>query len=407
MVDNPAVRFLCCSLVASTLLFLQAPRAAADTVGVIYTGADAAAGTLPDAVETRLGLAPGVTVRPASEIAARLSPGATMPPAPRGPADVAVDEAEALFYKGSLPEASEKLRAADTALAQLPTSALHLKVRLLAGAVKFKAGDLPGADGEIRRALVIDPDLDATTFPPSFAERVDEARRALPPRVVLTVRVSPASAVTRVDGRTVTAGAIAVLPGRHQVVVNGPGLRQALRIIDAKGDTTVRLALPAAIAPELERALGAAIWEGKPWPAGLDALAADAGLDRVVVVSARAVAKGAPEARAVLWSRGAAKPSAVSASYAMDAGGTSAALAEWCAGALEGKSGAAPKDAVTKAPSPPRRGTPLTKKPLFWGAVGAGVLVLAAGGAVAATSGGGSGGSSSDGTTAVTFGGLQ
>lgn len=390
-------------------LLAHAPRAAADTVGVIYTGADAAAGTLPDAVETRIALSPGVTVRPGAEIAARLWPGSKAPLAPRGAGEAALEEAEALFYKGNLAEAAEKLRAADAALAPIPTTATHLRARLLAGAVKFKAGDLPGADGEIRRALVIDPDLDATAFPPSFAERVDEARRALPPRVVLTVRVSPATAVARVDGRSLGAGAIAVLPGRHQVVATGPGLHQALRAIETKSDTTVRLALPAALSPELERALGGAMWNGGPWPAGLDALATTAELDRIVVVSARAVSRGAPEARAVLWARGAATPFAVSHSHSVDAAGISPALADWCAAALAGKSGAVPKSAVTKGPARGGKTTPLTRKPLFWGAVGVGVLAIVAGGAAAAYSGGGGGTGepTDDGTTTVTFGGLE
>lgn len=87
--------------------------------------------------------------------------------------------------------------------------------------------------------------------------------------------------------------------------------------------------------------------------------------------------------------------------------GTDGAPRKPVATSIQGTSRAAPKAATKSQPVARNDGTarPVTRKPLFWGAVGVGVLGVVAGGAVAASSASGGRGPTNDGTTTITFGG--
>ena len=226
-------------------------------------------------------------------------------------------------------------------------------------------------------ALALDPDLKAEAYPPSIQQFLSDAREKLPGRVTMTIEPEPQSAEVRIDGRPLAAGIAAVIPGKHQIAARATGFRlTTLRVTATKDDQTVAIALTPAFAPPIDAALSRWISEGSKPAADLAGMAAHAGVQRIVVLTLHA-----DLARAGLLGAGEVRPW-----LAAD----DRAIAEWVRGAiapapLVAQAPSSPSPALAPAPHPlePKK-KPLTKRPLFWAAVGVGGL-LVLGGIAAAT----------------------
>lgn len=134
-------------------------------------------------------------------------------------------------------------------------------------AVRAKQGNAAAAEQSARKALLLDPELDASTFPPSVQEAIARTQQSLPARVVVKVIDLPEGAQVRVDGRTVTAsGIITVVPGSHQLAVRAGG-KTSLKSFTAEEDTEVSAGRGAvAVATPVATPTPAAITTPKPSP---------------------------------------------------------------------------------------------------------------------------------------------
>lgn len=95
----------------------------------------------------------------------------------------------------------------------------------------------------------LDPNLRADANPPSVQEFLEVARQKLPPRVVVSVAALPAHAEVQIDGRPVTGGTIAVVPGAHQLVARAKAYKTLVKSFESESDLSLPVSLTPALAP--------------------------------------------------------------------------------------------------------------------------------------------------------------
>lgn len=380
------------TLLALLTLPLLAASGAPAKAGVLCVG-PGCGGALQAEVESQLASVPTVEVVPGPTIAATVKDAPVQGAAAMDAAAQATEllaRAEAEYFDADLV-AAEKTLAQVNELQTRGAEAVTDRPRyfLLRSAVKVKKGDVAAAESLLASALQLDPDLTNDRFPPSMNEPLERARRALPARLLFRLSVVPPIAQVHVDGRPAN-GVLAVTPGKHQVVARAPGHRTILRTIMVDKQTRpVRIALPVALPTAFESAAGAWVFGGaiaQP-PSGIGDLASRAGLERVVVIATRPLPGGGHEARAAVYAAAFATAKASAAPVPLNAEGDAPSLTTWIAESV--RSATAPVPVAVKPPKKPRPAgatRPLTKRPAFWGGIGAVALAVIAGGAVAASS---------------------
>lgn len=163
------------------------------------------------------------------------------------------DEREALEaaerdYQMLRPElAAERLEAAlarvDERGSGLPRDGL-IRAWLLLAMARAAAGDEPGADRSVSRALAIDPELapDPAHYPPPLRDRVERLRSEIE-LTPLVIEARPAGAAIEIDGAPSERDA-RVAPGTHVVRARAPRRRPAGRAVEVgAGGAEVTLAL--------------------------------------------------------------------------------------------------------------------------------------------------------------------
>lgn len=386
------------------LPLLAAPDSPAK-VGVLCAGPGCGA-ALQAEVESQLALVPTTELVPGASIA----PAVTDAPVQNAAALDAAAQATELLARAEVEYFDADLAAAERTL----TTVNELQARgaeattdrpryfLISGAVKMKKGNVRGAESDLRNALQLDPDLTSGRFPPSLNEALERVRGTLPPRVLLKLAVTPATAEVHVDGRPMN-GVLAVVPGKHQIVARAPGHRTVSRTVTVERRMRMDMALAVSLPAALETAAASWVFAGaadQP-PAALSDLATRAGLDRVVVLATRTLPKGGIEARAAIYAPSFSTAKAAPAPVALAADGGAPGVARWVAESV--RSATAPV-ATRKAPRAATASRPLTKRPIFWGGVGALALAVIAGGAVAASSGSDAKTSTDEDRTTLTIG---
>jgi hypothetical protein len=168
-----------------------------------------------------------------------------------------LDRAETAYYAGRLDDSWSLLDQADkleTSRGEIPAE--RARELLLRAAVKLKQGDATTAETEAKRALTLDPDLRADSFPPPVQQVVSAARLQLPPRLIVRVTGAPAEAQFHVDGRPAPGGVITVLPGTHHLDVHADGFAPLSQSFDAKSDRVLAVSLMPVAHPAGGPALG-------------------------------------------------------------------------------------------------------------------------------------------------------
>ena len=161
-----------------------------------------------------------------------------------------VDKAEKIYFAGRLDEALTVLDQAEREeVASQEISPQRARIHLLRMALRAKQGNGAGAEESARKALRLDPELEAGELPPSAQDVVERVRQTLPARVIVKLIGVASGAEARIDGRPVPAtGSLTVVPGQHQLSVRTAG-KTALQTFSATEDTEVVVRAAIAIAP--------------------------------------------------------------------------------------------------------------------------------------------------------------
>lgn len=165
-----------------------------------------------------------------------------------GPASL--QDATAAYFGARLDEAETLLAELEkTEFASVEISGDRAKIHLLRSAMLAKRGSVPSAEEAARRALLLDPDIDTSAFPPSVQTLVAGVLAKLPERVVVRVKDARAGGEVRIDGRPVPeSGIISVFAGTHQLAIRDKEGRSHLRSFTATKDLDVSAALAGAVA---------------------------------------------------------------------------------------------------------------------------------------------------------------
>lgn len=169
------------------------------------------------------------------------------PPTPaNAPADVPalIQRAESSYFEGKIDEAWLDLETATAIDAKVQAiSPERPRIFLLRALIRLKRNDPAGARDEARAALLIDPTLTAEDYATEVFRLFEAVRETLPRRIVLRFAGIPSDAETRVDGRTVRAGVIQVLPGTHQLLVRAAKHETLATTINTEEDAEIPVSL--------------------------------------------------------------------------------------------------------------------------------------------------------------------
>ena len=187
-------------------------------------------------------------------------------------ASVMMGKAEKSYFAGHLDKASAHLDEAEKMeMASREVTAQRARIHLFRAAVRVKQGNRSAAEESARKALFLDPELDARILPPSAQDLVDQVRQALPARVIVKVTGVTDGVDARVDGRPVPAiGVLAVVPGQHQLAVRTAG-KTSLLTFTATEDIEVHTstAIATATASPTPSATPVAIATASPTPVAI------------------------------------------------------------------------------------------------------------------------------------------
>ena len=235
---------------------------------IVVVGEDPAeAGGLQREIERRLpGAVPGLTLRYASDVAARIAipQPAAIPP----PIDAAVaaqlNQAIGAYYQAEFVRALDLFAKVQGAYqsAGAPVSK-RTEVYLWRVAVFLKLNDSVQARSEALAALALNPELRVdprSEIPPSVQQELDRVRASASYKLV-TVLVNglPPTASLTIDGRSVPSR-FKVLAGKHVLVASSQRRRAVVREFETQDDIALTVSLPLSLDAASDAAVGALVW---------------------------------------------------------------------------------------------------------------------------------------------------
>ncbi|HVO31335.1 MAG TPA: hypothetical protein VMV18_11380 [bacterium] len=278
-----------------------APAPALPRVGIVVVGEDPiAAGALQKDLERMLSATPGISVRPAGELASKLvvpktaaaaAAAAGPDAATKAQAAQLLDDAKNAYYDDESAKALDRLAKLEDLQERTGgfPALQRVQMRLWRSAVFLALKDEQQASDEALTALSLDPDLviDLKELPPSLGELVDKVRKTRLKIVSVIVSGLPPVAEIHVDGRSVPSR-FRTAAGHHKVSVSSPGRLDVTREFDATGDMSLSMPLPLAVPADATEAINDLAFGSASSPAGpaLSALAAKLNVDWLVPVAA-------------------------------------------------------------------------------------------------------------------------